>query len=74
MDETDETLLDLETIVRDAKDDQKLELRLWLRMLSTTKLMSQEIRRRLRTEFSASLADCFAIPLTVLSRFVLTPK
>ena len=55
MDETDETLLDLETIVRDAKDDQKLELRLWLRMLSTTKMMSQEIRRRLRTEFSATL-------------------
>lgn len=35
--------------------DGKQELRLWLRMLSTTKLISQEIRRRLRAEFGATL-------------------
>lgn len=33
----------------------KQELRVWLRLLSTTKLISQEIRRRLRTEFGATL-------------------
>jgi DNA-binding MarR family transcriptional regulator len=35
--------------------DGKQELRVWLRLLSTTKLISQEIRRRLRTEFGATL-------------------
>ncbi|WP_258162923.1 MarR family winged helix-turn-helix transcriptional regulator [Rhizobium sp. TH2] len=36
-------------------DSKKQELRVWLRMLSTTKLISQEIRRRLRVEFGATL-------------------
>lgn len=36
-------------------DSKKQELRIWLRMLSTTKLISQEIRRRLRVEFGATL-------------------
>lgn len=35
--------------------DGKQELRVWLRMLATTKLVSQEIRRRLRAEFGATL-------------------
>ena len=35
--------------------DGKQELRVWLRLLSTTKLISQEIRRRLRAEFGATL-------------------
>jgi DNA-binding MarR family transcriptional regulator len=35
--------------------DGKHELRVWLRLLSATKLISQEIRRRLRTEFGATL-------------------
>jgi len=47
--------IDLEFIVRDTQAGKKPELRLWLRMLSTTKLVSQEIRRRLRTEFGATL-------------------
>jgi DNA-binding MarR family transcriptional regulator len=47
--------VDLETIVQDARAGQKLELRLWLRMLSITKLISQDVRRRLRTEFGATL-------------------
>jgi DNA-binding MarR family transcriptional regulator len=47
--------VDLETIVQDARAGQKLELRLWLRMLSITKLISQDVRRRLRSEFGATL-------------------
>ncbi|MDR3466890.1 MAG: MarR family transcriptional regulator [Xanthobacteraceae bacterium] len=46
---------DLEIIVHGARDGQKLQLRLWLRMLSITKMISQEIRRRLRSEFQATL-------------------
>lgn len=47
--------VDLEIIVHGAQGLAKPELRLWLRMLSTTKLISQEIRRRLRSEFGATL-------------------
>lgn len=47
--------VDIEIIVHDAQEGKKQELRLWLRMLSTTKLISQEIRRRLRAEFGATL-------------------
>ena len=50
-----EVSVDLEFIVQGAKAGQKLELRLWLRMLSTTKLISQEVRRRLRAEFNRTL-------------------
>jgi DNA-binding MarR family transcriptional regulator len=39
----------------DDQEDRKKELKVWLRLLSTTKLISQEIRRRLRTEFGATL-------------------
>ncbi|SIR26138.1 transcriptional regulator, MarR family [Rhizobium sp. RU20A] len=46
---------DLEAVVHDTQEGKKPELRLWLRLLSTTKLMSQEIRRRLRREFGATL-------------------
>ena len=44
--------VDLEVI---AGEGPKPHLRLWLRMLSITKLISQEIRRRLRVEFQATL-------------------
>jgi DNA-binding MarR family transcriptional regulator len=47
--------VDLEIAVHDPMDNKKQELRIWLRMLSTTKLISQEIRRRLRVEFGATL-------------------
>ncbi len=47
MDETSEAV-DLEIIVQGAPEGHKQELRLWLRLLSTTNLVSQEIRRRLR--------------------------
>ncbi len=47
--------MDLELVASDAQEGKKQELKLWLRMLATTKLMSQEIRRRLRREFGATL-------------------
>lgn len=46
---------DLEAIMAGTQEGKKLELRLWLRLLSTTRLISQEIRRRLRSEFNATL-------------------
>jgi len=52
MTEPDETSMDLE-ITTHARS--KPETRLWLRMLSTTKLISTEIRKRLRAEFGATL-------------------
>jgi DNA-binding MarR family transcriptional regulator len=51
----DSDTVDIEIIVQDTQEGKKPELRLWLRMLSTTKLISQEVRRRLRTEFGATL-------------------
>ena len=47
--------MDLETIVQDAPDGHKVELRVWLRLLSTVNLISQEVRRRLRAEFGLTL-------------------
>lgn len=47
--------VDLEIVISDTQEGKKQELRLWLRLLSTTKLISQEIRRRLRREFGATL-------------------
>lgn len=55
MDMADSDAVDIEIIVQDTQEGKKPELRLWLRMLSTTKLISQEIRRRLRSEFGATL-------------------
>ena len=46
---------DFEILVHGAREGQKSQLRLWLRMLSITKMVSQEIRRRLRVEFGATL-------------------
>ena len=46
---------DLEMIVHGPSGRNKPETRLWLRMLSTTKLITTEIRRRLRAEFGATL-------------------
>jgi len=45
----------MEILVQGTRKGQKAQLRLWLRMLSITKIVSQEIRRRLRTEFDATL-------------------
>lgn len=46
---------DLEMIVHGPSGRNKPETRLWLRMLSTTRLITNEIRRRLRAEFGATL-------------------
>ena len=46
---------DLEILAGNARRGEKTQLRLWLRMLSITKMISQEIRRRLRAEFDATL-------------------
>src|SRR5690606_36852786 len=46
---------DLEMIVHGPSGRNKPETRLWLRMLSTTRLITAEIRRRLRSEFGATL-------------------
>jgi DNA-binding MarR family transcriptional regulator len=54
MDEAVEAV-DLELIVQGAPEGAKPELRLWLRMLSTGNLITQEIRRRLRSEFGTTL-------------------
>ena len=53
--ETATPSVDLEIMVHGARDGQKPQLRLWLRLLSITKIVSQEIRRRLRTEFRTTL-------------------
>lgn len=53
--ETPELSADLEILVQGTRKGQKSQLRLWLRMLSITKLISQEVRRRLRIEFDATL-------------------
>ncbi len=47
--------IDLEIILQGGHDGKKPELRLWLRLLSTVKLISQEIRRRLRAEYGFTL-------------------
>ncbi|MBI5113291.1 MAG: MarR family transcriptional regulator [Rhodovulum sp.] len=46
---------DVEALVRDEPAGSKMELRLWLRLLSCANLISAEIRRRLRTEFGVTL-------------------
>jgi DNA-binding MarR family transcriptional regulator len=53
--ETPDIAADLEILVHGARKGQKSQLRLWLRMLSITKMISQEVRRRLRVEFDATL-------------------
>jgi DNA-binding MarR family transcriptional regulator len=53
--DADAASADLELIVHSPNGANKPETRLWLRMLSTTKLITTEIRRRLRNEFGATL-------------------
>jgi DNA-binding MarR family transcriptional regulator len=47
--------LDAETKVAERPADHEAELRLWLRMLTCTTLIENEIRQRLRTEFDITL-------------------
>ena len=47
--------LDAETKVAERPDDHKNELRLWLRLLTCTTLIENEVRRRLRDSFGITL-------------------
>ena len=47
--------LDAETKVTESLVDHKAELRLWLRLLTCTKLMETEVRKQLRTQFGETL-------------------
>ncbi len=47
--------LDAETKVSERPDDHKTELRLWLRLLTCTTLIENEVRRRLRENFDITL-------------------
>jgi len=53
--DTSEPAADLEILAHGGRRGQKTQLRLWLSMLSITKMISQEIRRRLRSKFDATL-------------------
>ena len=55
MDERTTIPLDSETKVAERPDDHKTELRLWLRMLTCTTLIENEVRRRLRDHFDITL-------------------
>ena len=46
---------DVEALVRDEPKGRKNQLRLWLRLLSCTNLITAEIRQRLRGEFEFTL-------------------
>ncbi|WP_376090578.1 MarR family winged helix-turn-helix transcriptional regulator [Roseomonas sp. CCTCC AB2023176] len=47
--------VDAETALAHAPPGHKVELRLWLRLLSCTRLIEAEIRRRLRIRFATTL-------------------
>lgn len=55
MADLDAEAVDIEIIAHGPNIRSKPETRLWLRLLSTTKLISTEIRKRLRAEFGATL-------------------
>jgi len=48
-------VIDAESMLAGEERDQKSDLRLWLRMLSATNLISAEIRRKLRQSFDVTL-------------------
>jgi DNA-binding MarR family transcriptional regulator len=55
MDQTATVPLDAETKVTERPGDHKTELRLWLRLLTCTTLIENEVRRRLRDNFDVTL-------------------
>ena len=55
MDERTMIPLNAETKVAERPDDHKTELRLWLRLLTCTTLIENEVRRRLRDQFGITL-------------------
>jgi len=48
--------IDAETKVAQDPDDHKAELRLWLRLLTCTRLIENEVRRKLRRDFDFTLS------------------
>jgi DNA-binding MarR family transcriptional regulator len=55
MDDVRSAPLDAETKVAERPDDHKTELRLWLRLLTCTTLIENDVRRRLRENFDVTL-------------------
>jgi DNA-binding MarR family transcriptional regulator len=55
MDDRTTIPLDAETKVAERPDDHKTELRLWLRLLTCTTLIENQVRRRLRDNFDITL-------------------
>ena len=55
MDDRTHIRLDAETKVSERPGDHKTELRLWLRLLTCTTLIENEVRRRLRDNFDITL-------------------
>jgi len=55
MDDRTTIPLDAETKVAERPHDHKTELRLWLRLLTCTTLIENEVRRRLRENFDITL-------------------
>ncbi len=55
MDDRTTIPLDAETKVAERPDDHKTELRLWLRLLTCTTLIENDVRRRLRDHFDITL-------------------
>jgi DNA-binding MarR family transcriptional regulator len=55
MDDIRSAPLDAETKVAERPDDHKTELRLWLRLLTCTTLIENDVRRRLRETFDVTL-------------------
>jgi DNA-binding MarR family transcriptional regulator len=55
MDDRTTIPLDAETKVSERPGDHKTELRLWLRLLTCTTLIENEVRRRLRDNFDITL-------------------
>ncbi len=55
MDDPNAMFIDAETVVLERPRDHKAELRLWLRLLTCTTLVEDEIRARLRADFDVTL-------------------
>jgi DNA-binding MarR family transcriptional regulator len=55
MDEALPPMVDAETVVYERPRDHKAELRLWLRLLTCTTLVEDEVRSRLRNRFDVTL-------------------
>ncbi|MCU0886206.1 MAG: MarR family transcriptional regulator [Beijerinckiaceae bacterium] len=55
MDEALPQVIDAETVVSERPRDHKAELRLWLRLLTCTTLVEDEVRSRLRNRFDVTL-------------------